>query len=148
MKIHAWNSQPVSLLSNLPTPSLESEPAALVAPGEGRPGRLSMLGPGRLIGKLMELEQEDPNKLREVLLGLTSRLDDTASNRATAAPPNAAGAEASAAAFEGSDVHEKTTMLPPPDDDEPPPTQRWSPPPSLIALSRFGGRADDSGLAS
>ncbi len=43
------------------------------------------------------------------------------------------------------DIHETPTFLPPPDespDSEPPPTARWTPPPALIARSRFPERAD------
>ncbi len=43
------------------------------------------------------------------------------------------------------DIHDTPTFLPPPDESpesEPPPTARWTPPPALIAYSRFEERAD------
>jgi hypothetical protein len=43
-----------------------------------------------------------------------------------------------------SDAHATPTLVPPAAEDEPPPTVRWTPPPVLIARSRFGSRADDA----
>jgi hypothetical protein len=44
--------------------------------------------------------------------------------------------ESAAAELSPSDVHQTPTLVPPPA-DEAPPTVRWTPPPTLIAFSRF-----------
>jgi hypothetical protein len=45
------------------------------------------------------------------------------------------------------DAHQRPTLVPPSSDEletEPPPTVRWTPPPVLIARSRFDERVDDA----
>ena len=77
MKIHAWN-QPVSRISSVASPSLESMPPPSGAVVEERPSHVAVSQPGQLISKLTQLEQEEPDKFAEVVSGLAGSLREVA----------------------------------------------------------------------
>lgn len=78
MKIHAWNSQPVSQVSSVSKPLTDSTPPPASAFSESPPSHVAVSGPGQLISKLMQLKQEDPDRFKEVVSGLANSLKDTA----------------------------------------------------------------------
>jgi hypothetical protein len=78
MKIHAWNSQPVSQVSSVSKPLTDSTPPPATAVSESPPSHVAVSGPGQLISKLMQLKQEDPDRFKDVVSGLATSLKDTA----------------------------------------------------------------------
>lgn len=69
MKIHAWNSQPVSQVSSVTKPFTDSTPPPATAVSESPPSHVVVSGPGQLISKLMQLKHEDPGQVQGSGLG-------------------------------------------------------------------------------